>query len=56
MTNGDRIRSMSNEELAVALMCPNEMGMTEIECAPSDDKECRQCVLDWLNRPEEPTP
>lgn len=51
LTNADRIRSMSNEELAVTLMCPNEMGMVEIECDHSDDKNCCKCLLDWLNQP-----
>lgn len=54
MTNGDTIRGMSNEELAVTLMCPNEMGMAEIECDHSDDKNCCQCLLDWLNQEETP--
>ncbi|TQI66232.1 hypothetical protein [Clostridium sp. KNHs216] len=53
MSNGDRIRGMSNEELAVTLMCPNEMGMAEIECDHSDDKNCCQCLLNWLNQPEQ---
>lgn len=53
MTNGDRIRSMTDEELAVTLMCPNEMGMAEIKCDHSDDKNCCRCLLDWLNQPEE---
>lgn len=29
-TNADRIRGMSDEELAANLMCPNEMGMAEL--------------------------
>lgn len=53
MTNGDRIRGMSNEELAVTLMCPNEMGMAEIDCDHSDDNNCCQCLLSWLNQPEQ---
>ncbi|QEY33716.1 hypothetical protein FL966_00810 [Caproiciproducens galactitolivorans] len=54
LTNGDLIRSMSNEKLAVTLTCPNEMGMDEIDCDHSDDKNCCQCLLDWLNQPYEP--
>jgi hypothetical protein len=54
LTNGDLIRSMGNEELAVTLACPNEMGMAEIDCDHSDDKNCCQCLLDWLNQPCEP--
>ena len=54
LTNGDLIRSMGNEELAVTLACPNEMGKAEIDCDHSDDKNCCQCLLDWLNQPCEP--
>ena len=32
MTNADMIRSMSDEELAANLMCPNEMGIADIPC------------------------
>lgn len=49
MKNADLIRGMSNEELAVTLMCPNEMGVAEIPCDHSDDKNCCKCLLDWLN-------
>lgn len=50
-TNADRIRSMSDEALAVTLMCPNEIGMAEIPCDHSDDKNCCRCLLDWLRKP-----
>lgn len=50
MTNYDLIRKMSVEEMAVTIMCPNDMGMAEIECDKGDDRNCRQCCLDWLNR------
>ena len=52
MTNGDRIREMSDEELAVTLMCPNDMGMADIPCTHSDSCNCRQCLLDWLKQEE----
>lgn len=52
-TNADRIRSMSDEELAAALMCQNEMGMDDIPCDHSDDKNCCQCLLEWLRQPAE---
>lgn len=35
-TNADRIRSMSDEELAMNMMCPNENGLGEIECNKDD--------------------
>ncbi|WP_042435909.1 hypothetical protein, partial [Faecalispora jeddahensis] len=53
LTNGDRIRGMSNTELAVTLMCPNEMGLAEIECNHSDDRNCCKCLLNWLDQPED---
>lgn len=48
MTNYDLIKNMSIEEMAVTIMCPNEMGMAEIECDKSDKCNCSQCCLDWL--------
>lgn len=52
-TNADRIRAMSDEVLAITLMCPNEMGMAEIPCDHSDDKSCYECLLKWLQQPAE---
>lgn len=52
MTNYERIRNMSMEEMAATLMCPNEMGMAEIECDHSDSKNCCQCLLNWLKEDE----
>lgn len=49
-THADRIRAMSDEELAVTLMRPNEMGMAEIPCDHSDDKNCCECLLNWLKQ------
>ena len=49
-TNADRIRSMSDEELAANLMCPNEMGMADIHCDKSDQCNCCKCLLDWLRQ------
>jgi len=54
-TNADRIRAMSDEELAVTMMCPNEMGMADILCDHSDQKNCCKCLLDWLRQPEDAT-
>ena len=52
MKNGDRIRQMTDEELAGTLMCPNEMGMAEIPCDMDDSRNCCQCMLDWLREEE----
>lgn len=51
MTNADMIRSMSDEELAANLMCPNEMGIADIPCDKSDQCNCYRCLLDWLRQP-----
>lgn len=47
-TNADRIRSMSDEELAMNMTCPNENGLGEIECDKSDSCNCYECILKWL--------
>ena len=47
-TNADRIRSFSDEELAMNMMCPNESGLGEIECDKSDYCHCYECLLNWL--------
>lgn len=48
ITNYDRIRNMSIEEMVVSLMCP-----ADIDCKfekPDDCKEenCCKCTLEWL--------
>lgn len=50
MTQADRIRSMSDEELAMNMMCPNENGLGEIECDKSDNCNCYACILMWLQQ------
>ena len=54
-TNGDRARSMSNEELAGIMQCKCPPGT---ECSRSIDYPCATCWLDWLNKtaekPEKP--
>lgn len=47
-TNSDWIRSMSDEELAMNMMCPNENGLAEIDCDKSDSCNCYECLLKWL--------
>lgn len=54
MTNGDRYRSMSDEELAVNLLnnrsnphCPP----TAVAFSPCEEKiDCYHCWLDWLQQ------
>ena len=43
-TNADRIRAMSDEELAAIVMCPYD------GCNRSDGK-CYECSLEWLQSP-----
>lgn len=50
MTNYEMIKNMSIEEMAVTLMCPNEMGMAEIDCDQSDQCNCCKCCLAWLQQ------
>ena len=49
-TNADRIRAMSDEELAYWVMCPHD------DVCDSDgalDGDCMKCVLQWLKQPAE---
>ncbi|GAB6170603.1 hypothetical protein JCM15765_08780 [Paradesulfitobacterium aromaticivorans] len=52
MTNYELIKSMSIEEMAVTIMCPNEMGLADIECTKSDTANCYECCLNWLKQEE----
>ena len=47
-TNSDRIRAMSDEDLAINMMCPNENGLAEIDCDKCDNCNCYECLLKWL--------
>ena len=51
-TNGDRIRAMSDEELAYWMTHLHEDGHCLNErCQIFLDKTCDECVLDWLKQP-----
>ena len=54
-TNADRIRQMSDVELAVTLMCPAEYD-TEFnkqkKCNAEMNKNCFKCTLEWLQSKE----
>ena len=52
-TNAERIRSMTDEELAVNMMCPNENGLAEIDCDKNDNCNCYRCLLKWLRAESE---
>ena len=48
-TNYQMIREMSVEEMAVTIMCPNDMGLANIQCdAQGGLHNCRRCCLEWL--------
>lgn len=51
-TNADRIRSMTDEELAEVLFgsCIEHMGLEE--CSHPEEA-CKSCVLDWLKAESE---
>lgn len=51
-TNADRIRSMTDEELAEVLFgsCIEHMG---VEDCSHPEKACKSCVLDWLKSESE---
>lgn len=50
-TNGDRLRAMSNEELAGRMpFCPMRLDDKFPVCK---GRGCKECKLDWLNSPAE---
>ena len=53
VTNADKIRAMSDEELAKFLHEPFCDNRTHEECTISYCGVCDQCVLDWLLEPVE---
>lgn len=48
MTNGDRIREMSNSDLAEIIMCPYSI---EPETC-NEERNCLECCGEWLEREE----
>lgn len=47
-TNGDRIRSMTDEELAVTIMCP--YGFCVLDDEKAEEYGCARCTEDWLKQ------
>lgn len=50
-TNADRIRSMTDEELAEFIMCPAEYDSgfnKECKCNGEMNRNCCKCTLNWL--------
>ena len=58
MTNADKIRSMTDEQLAEVYPCPYDTaGSNIMPCMLDDDVKgmpdeayCRKCMLDWLKK------
>ena len=50
-TNADRIRAMSDEELAAVIMCPMEIGACKELCEKNHSYTCVECSLQWLQEP-----
>ena len=51
MTNADRIRAMSDEELAKII--EHELGCPVTGGCEKMPKDCKACWLDWLQQPAE---
>ena len=49
LTNADKIRNMSNEELAEIIMCPYDTAPSV--CTYKGD--CLQCCCEWFKQPAE---
>ena len=50
-TNADRIRAMSDQELAVVIMCPMEIEDKNAACDKGLAYSCVECSLQWLQEP-----
>ena len=51
MTNADRIRSMTDEELANVIMCPADFTGCDTKCDYHNN--CKDCTLNWLKKESE---
>lgn len=52
LTNADRIRGMTDEELAYWMTHLHEDGhCLNKRCQIFEDKTCEECVIDWLKQP-----
>lgn len=58
-SNADRIRAMSDEELAMIIMCPYDTAGDDEDIMPCmkipfedapDSKTCMECTMAWLRR------
>lgn len=50
-SNGDRYRSMSDEELAAVIMCPHDL---DPDLCYEPRGSCYRCCLSWLKEKADP--
>ena len=59
MTNADKIRNMTDEELADIMLCPYDTAGDPIDIMPcvkdgiqglATPEECKACMMKWLGR------
>lgn len=59
MTNGDMVRQMSDEDLALVLMCPYDTAGDPVDIMPCikeygtmnpTQEYCHACLVKWLKR------
>ena len=56
MTNAERIKQMSDKDLAIFIMCPAEYDVAFTKscgCNGEMNKNCYQCTLEWLQQESE---
>ena len=49
-TNADRIRAMTDEELAVLLDDGFPQSVCNYECYDNEVLKCKECILKWLKK------
>lgn len=50
MTNYEKIKQMSVEEMSATIMCPNDCGLAEFKCGKTDSCNCYECIKQWLQQ------
>lgn len=54
MTNFDKIKKMSMDEIAMAIMCPYELLEFKVKpCTVASISSCYKCILNWLEHEAE---
>lgn len=55
MTNSEKIRNMTDEELATVLICPAGFDLNyniNYECKGEEESDCLECIKQWLQSEE----